>query len=150
LENLQRGSEAIVYTKVFFLAVASFFASILTYVGIDKEAFAIFTALVVIDFATGVTKAWYIGEHITSNKAKYGVFSKISLLLIPIVIAAAAKAIGADAKTFFVWALNLLIISEAYSIMGNIYSIRSKKELPEWDVISIIGKKIRDTFGGVK
>lgn len=132
--------------KILFLSAASFIAGGLTYIGIDKEAFSIFTALVVVDFFTGIMKAWYVGEKISSNKAKYGVFSKISLLIIPITIAASAKAIGEDASTFFVWVFNLLIISEAYSILGNVYSIRNKKELPEWDVISLIGKRIRDFF----
>lgn len=136
--------------KVFFLSIASFIAGVLTYVGIDKEAFTIFTALVMVDFFTGVVKAWHLGEKISSNKAKYGIFSKISLLVIPITIAAASKAIGEDASTFFIWALNLLIISEAYSILGNVYSIRSGKELPEWDVISLIGRKIREFFTKVE
>jgi hypothetical protein len=42
--------------------------------------------------------------------------------------------------------INLLIVSEVYSILGNIYAVRTRNELPEWDVISIMGKRIRDFF----
>lgn len=120
----------------------------LTYAGINEEVFFIFTVLVVIDFITGVSKAYAVGQSITSNKAKYGVVSKFSLLFIPIVMALGAKAVGQDGTVLFVWGMNLLILSEVYSIIGNIYTIRSKSELPEWDVISLLGKKIRQFMEG--
>ena len=139
-------SEATSTAKMLFLIVMNAVAGVLAYVDLNVEVFSIFTALVVTDFVTGVAKAHTIGESITSNKAKYGIISKLSLIVLPVVMAAASKAIGQDAGTLFIWGMNLLIISEVYSVIGNIYTIRSGEELPEWDVISLLGKRVRQWF----
>ena len=136
--------------KVGFTSVLGAISWVLTYAGINKEVFAIFAVLVVIDFITGIGKAYILKQSITSNKAKYGVLSKFSLIFLPVVMALAAKGVGANATTFFTWGMNLLIMSELYSIIGNIYSIRNGKELPEWDVVALLGRKIREKFEGDK
>jgi len=133
--------------KFIFFVLAGYLSWFFSYLNISVEVFSIFSFLLVIDFITGVVKASTLGHRITSNKAKYGVLSKFSLILIPIVVALGAKGVGKDAGDLFVWGMNLLILSEVYSIIGNVYAIRTKKELPEWDVISILGKRIRDTLG---
>lgn len=138
--------------KWYFLAAISAFSWVLTYSGIDTEVFAIFTVLLAIDYLTGIAKAYRTGETISSAKAKYGVISKFTLILIPLVVGLCAKAIGADAKVLFVWGMNLLILSETYSIISNVYMINKGKELPEWDVIAVLGRRIRtvltDEYGG--
>ena len=141
-------TDAVTTAQTLFAMMSAAIAWVLTYTGINAEVFGIFSALVVTDFVTGILKARTLGQSITSNKAKYGVASKFSLVLLPIVMAAGAKAIGQDAGTLFVWGMNLLIISEVYSIIGNIYTVRSGTELPEWDVISLLGKRIRERFEG--
>lgn len=136
-------NEATVTAKMLFFVLMNAISGVLTYAQIDIEVFSIFAGLIVVDFVTGIWKANTLGHSITSNKAKYGVISKFSLIFIPIVIALGAKAIGQDGTDLFVWGMNLLILSEVYSTIGNIYTIRSGNEMPEWDVISIIGKRIR-------
>jgi phage-related holin len=118
-------------------------ATFLTYLGIMKDPFLIFAYLLLIDYATGLLKARAIKESITSNKMKYGIASKLSLLLIPIVIALGAKGVGADFAFVLVSSMTVLIISEVYSIVSNIYAIRYGNELPEYDVVALIGHKIR-------
>ena len=134
------------YMQSFFIAFASLFSTLLIYLNLSEEIFGIFTALVVVDFVTGILAAKSIGDSITSNKAKYGLISKFSLLLIPIVLAAAAKAVGQDASKFFDWGLGLLVFSEAYSVISNIVGIRTGKALPEWDAIALLAKAIRERF----
>ena len=129
-----------------FLAIASLFSALLLYLNISEEMFGIFTCLIVVDFVTGIWAAKAIHESITSNKAKYGLISKFSLLLIPIVLAAAAKAVGQDASNFFNWGVGLLVFSEAYSVISNIVVIRTGKALPEWDAIALLAKAIRERF----
>jgi phage-related holin len=145
---MNQTAEAALTAKVIFSAIGAALSWLLTYTGIDTEVFAIFSALIVVDFVTGIIKARQLGQRVTSNKAKYGVASKFSLVLLPIVMAAGAKAIGQDASTLFVWGMNLLIISEVYSVIGKIYTVRTGIELPEWDVISLLGKRIRERFEG--
>jgi toxin secretion/phage lysis holin len=132
--------------KLIFFTVTSHISLFLTYIGLNKEAIYIFASLIIIDYITGIAKARALEETITSNKMKYGIVSKISLLAIPISLALASKVAHEDMAIIFNWAINLLIISEAYSIIGNVYSIRTHKELPEWDVIAILGKRIKDLF----
>lgn len=119
------------------------FSGVLSYLEISQEPFTLFAILLIIDYLTGVMKAKVLGITITSNKMKYGIISKLSLLLIPITIAIGAKAVGADSHHILLAGMYILIFSEVYSIIGNIYSIRTKEELPEYDAVSVIGKKIR-------
>lgn len=121
-------------------------AGVLTYLGLDHEVFTIFGYLLFIDYVTGVLKAKSLGQCISSNKMKYGVVSKFSLVLIPLVLALCAKALHGDSANLLYIGMNILILSEAYSIIGNIYTIRSKEELPEWDAVAALGHKIRTTL----
>ena len=116
----------------------------LAYLEISQEPFALFAILLMIDYVTGLVKAQALNISITSNKMKYGIISKLSLLFIPIVLAIAAKAVGVDSHYILMSGINILIISEVYSIIGNIYSTRTKEELPEYDAVAMIGKKIRN------
>lgn len=118
----------------------------MAYLGLDKEAILLFSILLVIDYITGVAKACRLKHSITSNRMKYGLISKFSLILVPIVLAIGAKAVGADFKTVLMVGINILIISEVYSIISNIYSIRTKEELPEYDAVAILGHKIRSVL----
>lgn len=45
---------------------------------------------------------------------------------------------------FMEWGLSLLIMSEGYSCLQNIYAVRTGKLLPEYDVISILLKQFGD------
>lgn len=121
-------------------------ASTLSYLGLNKEAFTIFGYLLLIDYITGVLKAKTLGECITSNKMKYGVISKFSLVLIPLVLALAAKSLHGDAENMLYVGMNILILSETYSIIGNIYTIRTREKLPEWDAVAALGHKIRSVL----
>jgi toxin secretion/phage lysis holin len=103
--------------------------------------------LVLIDYVTGILKARSLKQSITSHKMKYGILSKMSLIVLPIALALAAKISDENTTVFFNWMINLLVVSEAYSIVGNVYAIRTAKELPEWDVIALLGRKIRERFG---
>ena len=132
--------------KVMFMSIISAVAWILTYANINKEVFSIFITLTVIDSLTGALKAWVLADPVTSVKLRYGVASKFSLVLLPIVIGLGARALGHDADALFTWGMNLLILSEVYSIVGNTYTIRTKKYLPEWDVIALFGTKIRESM----
>jgi len=134
------------FIQVVFFTIASMLSGLLIYLGINEELFTIFTSLVVIDFITGIAAARAIGESITSNKAKYGIISKFSLLIIPIVLAMGAKAVGQSAGSFFDWGIGLLVFSEIYSVISNTVAIRTRKALPEWDALALLAKTIRERF----
>ncbi|MFY4767447.1 phage holin family protein [Aliarcobacter butzleri] len=124
----------------FFVVIIS---SILAYLNLEQEPIFLLSLLLLIDYITGLFKAKTLGHSITSNKMKYGLISKLLLLLIPIVLAIGGKAVGADFHYVLMTGMTILIISEIYSIIGNIYATRTKEEFPEYDAVAMIGKRIR-------
>lgn len=50
--------------------------------------------------------------------------------------------VGIPPEHFMEWGLSILIMSEGYSALQNIYAVRTGTILPEYDVISIIIKKL--------
>jgi len=104
--------------------------------------------LLVTDFITGVWKAHSLGENVNSNRMKYGIVSKLSLLIIPIIFGLGVRALGQNGEQILFVAMNMLILSEIYSIIGNIYATRTGVELPEYDVLREIAKKIRNRLEG--
>ena len=115
----------------------------LMYTGLPAEPAAILAVLMCIDFVAGVSRARVIGEPVTSHRIKVGTISKCAVMTVPLVLALAAKGMGADFNWIVGWAISVLILSESYSIIANVYTIRTGKIAPEWDAISLILSKIR-------
>lgn len=90
-------------------------SGLLAYLGLDAEAITVLTVLLAIDYATGLIKAKSIHESITSNKMKYGIASKMVLIVIPISIALGAKGVNVDLSSLVLVCVNILIFSEMYS-----------------------------------
>jgi phage-related holin len=135
--------ETTTFIKIIWNSFVVLFSGILAYLQISQEPFTLFAILLILDYITGLAKAKTLGHSITSNKMKYGLISKFSLLLIPIVVAIGAKAVGGDSHYILMSGMYILIFSEVYSIIGNIYSTRTKEEFPEYDALAMIGKQIR-------
>lgn len=136
--------EATTFMKIIWNSFVVLFSGILAYLEISQEPFTLFSILLIIDYLTGLAKAKTLQVSITSNKMKYGLISKLSLLIIPIILAIGAKATGADYHYVLLSGMYILILSEVYSIIGNIYSIRTREELPEYDAVAMLGKQIRN------
>ena len=130
--------------KIIWNFLVVLLSGMLAYLEISQEPFTLFALLLMIDYITGLAKAKTLQVSITSNKMKYGLISKLSLLIIPLVLAIGAKAIGADYHYVLLSGMYILIFSEVYSIIGNIYSIRTKEELPEYDAVAMLGRQIRN------
>jgi len=65
-------------------------------------------------------------------------------LLLPLIIAYTAKGLGVDLSAMVSGSIYVLILSEAYSALGNILAIRTGEDVDEFDVISITIGKIRE------
>lgn len=118
-------------------------AMIFAWLDIDCNVFIAFGVLIVIDYLTGLGKAYQLGHSITSNKMKYGIVSKLALVTVPITLAVAAKGLDKDADILLTASMSILIISEVYSIIGNYYSMTTGEEMPEYDAVAAIAKKLR-------
>jgi len=122
------------------------FITLMQYLEIDAEVVLIFAVLLIVDIITGWFKVLSLGNKPKSWRLANGIISKLVLLFIPIVVALGAKAIHVDLSWLFYVVLDALILSEVYSIIGNIYTINTKKVAEEYDVLSKILKLIRNTL----
>lgn len=118
-------------------------AWVLTYVGLPIEPAIILASLMTIDFFSGIGRAHALKEKITSSRMKSGVASKLLLLLIPLAVALAAKGLGQDWAYLVSFCVSAMILSELYSFISNIYAMKTGDDLPELDVIKMLGKHIR-------
>jgi len=121
-------------------AVIAFF----TYCNRNVEAFAILTALIIIDFFLWITKSYvlYWGKSITSSKARVGILAKLSIVLIPLILWVMGKTVWVEMMRLAPFSAWLLALAEAYSIVANIAAIRTGKDVVEFDAISYALKKM--------
>lgn len=128
-----------IFMNMLYLPIIGLFI----YLELSWESMTILAALLVIDYITGVAKVYVIDKNqLKSYKAIAGIISKVSILLIPIVLSIAAKQIGYDMKVFTDSVITMLVLSETYSIIGNIRSIQLKKRVEEIDAVSLVLGKI--------
>jgi len=136
----------IVHTPVIIKNLTYFLAFIIGTVGLSSEAFAIFAVLIVLDTFTGVVRTIRIrgGSSFTSLQLTAGVISKGLIISVPLVIAWAGRGAGLDLTLVAQGVLSVLILAEAYSILGNIHAIHVKRDVREFDAIAWILGKVRD------
>lgn len=119
-------------------------AAVMSYTGLPLEPMAILTFLVVVDTITGVGKSIYTSKNFATHRLNRGVAGKLGLIIVPFVLALTAKAVGLNGHSLAIYALNIIILSESYSIVANIYTIQTRKDVPEWDAMSMLLRKIKD------
>lgn len=117
-------------------------------VGLPIHNFGILLGFIIADMFTGVIKSYILmgGRSITSRRFSVGLMSKLLLLLIPLILAHSGSAVGIDLTFVATGALSMLILSEAYSIMGNIVAIHTGKEYKEFDAVTFVLKRIQKTL----
>lgn len=118
-------------------------AWVMSYTGLPVEPAAILGTLMAIDFIAGITKAHKLGRSVTSQRMRVGLMSKFGVMTIPLVMALAAKGLGVDFAWMVNWSISLFILSETYSIIANIYAFKTGNEVPEFDAVSAILKRVR-------
>ena len=113
--------------------------------GISVNAVNALAVLVMLDTILGILKSAKLKgwRSITSQRLAGGVISKLVLLLIPVTLALASLGVGIDIKWFVQSSISILILSETYSVLGNIHSINTGKETPEFDAVQFILLRIQ-------
>lgn len=130
------------WIKTFGYAVSIFSFD---YLGIPDKQLTILWTLMVIDVITGIAKAYGIDPRsITSHALGIWVLKKFLIVILVYTLALVGKGVNIPPAHFMEWGLSILIMAEWYSAIQNIYAVRTGKVLPEYDVISIILKKLSD------
>lgn len=119
--------------------------------GIDLHTYIILAAFMLADLVLGVSRVGMIhgGNAIKSYKLISGICSKMLVLCIPLVVVWAGKGANIDLLFLAQGALGMLVLGEAYSILGNINSIRLGRDMAEFDVVSSILGSVQNLFEAI-
>lgn len=119
-----------------------------SYTGISKETTGILAVLLVLDVVTALIRVAITNPKAFSSRIGIvGILSKCLTFMIPFIIAIVGKGAGMNMTTFSNYALNVLVIYEGWSVIGNIGQIRAKDtSLNEYDAISFLIRKIQALF----
>ena len=115
----------------------------LSWVNIDQESFNILIILMTIDSFVGVIKAIRVGGNFSFKKLLWGFCLKLCFLIIPLIVALLAKTIGYNFSSAVNVVITILSVSEGYSALGNIYSVKNRVEVKRVDIISMLLKSLR-------
>jgi phage-related holin len=129
--------------KSFIYTISASVGAFLHFIGLDPLALWILALSFILDFLTGITKAWVVGEY----KSKIGWVKTLSKVLGIGLIACVAlvlKLLGYGYGTFITASFMILACHDLISATANIYTIRTGKKLEEFDAISILIKAINE------
>lgn len=121
----------------------------LEYLGFNPGAVIIFLTLMVIDVITGVARAGIVqgGQSVTSALLVYGIWRKILTLLGLFSFALTSLGVGFDLGAPLSAVVTIFIVSELYSILGNIYSSLTREPKMEFDAVrflfNLVGEALR-------
>jgi len=127
------------------LAAYAFFA----WLNIDMETFGILIILMTLDSFFGAIKAVRFKKEFKFKTLIWGLCLKMCFLIIPLIVALLGKGVGGDFYLGVDIVMKILIVSEGYSIFGNIYAAKNKKEVKSIDIISILLKSLRVGLKGI-
>ena len=121
-------------------------ATILTAINIPVTSFYTLTLLMIFDFILGIGKSYRMCIPITSYRIKLGIISKLGMLIIVISFGFVATHSGIvieNMQAYLQWVLALFMLSELYSIVSNVYAMKKGEELPEFEVLSLLGGRLK-------
>ena len=119
-------------------------AKILEYFWVSWHTTIVFSIVLLLDFIFGVTAAYVCDKQsVTSTKGWAGIVRKITRFLLPFILIAALKGVGVkDTWQLTNVVFTIMIVTETYSIISNIYAINFKKRLPEIDVFEHLLRQV--------
>ena len=130
----------IALTKTWWYLIGAELSMILS---IPEKWFSVLAILMVFDLITWIAKQFVLNpREITSHRLWIWIVKKIITLLLIISIGLMFYGTWIDWKEYINAVVWIFIVWETYSITWNAYTVRTWKNLPEYDVISIVIKTI--------
>lgn len=117
---------------------------IFIYLEMDAEIVKVLFYLMVLDTFLGIVKTIILNNSFSFKKLALGFVSKLAVLLIPTALALMSKGLNYNFKWFVTIVMDLLIVSDGISIISNIIAIKTKKEVENFDAMTLILKSIRN------
>lgn len=129
--------------EIAILKYLGYIWSVFMFLKIPQFQFSVLSIFMACDFILWIAKHYVLdAKNITSHNAIVGIIKKWSIIMLVLLLWLGAKANNIDLSSYMIAFLGGLIASELYSIVGHIYTIRTKEILPEFDAISIALKKL--------
>ena len=117
---------------------------IFMYLEMDLEIVKVLFYLMVLDTFLGIVKTIVLNNPFSFKKLALGFVSKLAVLLIPTALALMSKGLNYNFNWFVTIVMDLLIVSDGISIISNIIAIKTKKEVEDFDALTLILKSIRN------
>lgn len=129
--------------------VKTFLYGIFMFLDIDVNIVKILAILMAIDTVLGIFKAIRLKKKVSFKILIFGMITKVSVLIVPMVLALTAKALSFDFSWFVNAVLNILVLSEAFSAITNVLSIKEGKPIENADFITKLLHTIRLGLGNM-
>lgn len=114
-----------------------------TYLGLSIDAVTALSWLMIIDTLLGLIKAIRIGQKISIKILLWGFVTKLLIILIPMIVATIAKGLNKDFNWALDFVIKILVINEGISNLTNIISIRTKRNIQNLDIVTLLVRYIR-------
>lgn len=118
----------------------------INYIEASERIIFTLTALMVVDWLTGITKAIRLNIKPTSKRSNKGLIEKVMLLVIPISIGVTLKAIDIPIGVTMQTVFSLLLVAELISVISNCYCIYTKTDIQEYDAVTALLKWLKSTI----
>lgn len=118
---------------------------VFSYLDINVDFILALIVLMLVDTVVGIAKGFSFSKKITFRRLFSGLMTKVSILLLPFLLALVAKNLAPryDFTPLVDIMLDIMLVSEFISILTNIISIKTKKEIKNFDIITRLLKAFR-------
>lgn len=131
------------YVKVYNFLKA-FLYGLFVSLDINVDTVKILTALMVMDTVLGILKALRLEQQFSFNILTWGFVTKLAVLIVPMTLGLVGKALTFDFTWFIDATLDILVLSEGFSIITNVLAIREKKHIKNTDIMTKLLNVIRN------
>lgn len=131
--------------KIAGYGVAAVLGTFFGVTGVKVAILESLAGLMVLDTITGIMKWFAIDKTAIKSKGLgEGIMKKLVALFIPLTIGLLSKGMGWQPDILLTTTFLVLCVSEAYSILGNLYSVYTKNPAEEFDAVSALLKFLKD------
>jgi len=129
----------------YWYELKAFLYLIFVSLSIDIDIAKTLSLLMIIDTVLGVSKTLRI-KKITFDfkELLWGIVSKCTVILIPILLAVTALGLGFDFTLLVNVVFKILIVNETISALTNILSIKKRKNIKNTDYVSLLIYKLKN------
>lgn len=121
---------------------------ILEYFGIGGETLIILSAMLLLDWIFWIVDA-FMQWTLESKLMVRGLVKKLTRWCFPFIVIGVLRWAWFDSTELITTAmLSILIVAEWYSVIGHIYSINYRQQLPEIDALKMLFERVAKLFKG--